>query len=224
MYDSTKRTLFKKGDSLKEHDLVRLQLDSEGNYCEEKFTWRVEKIEHYDRLESRNIELGEVYWVYDRQKKDQLREVRCTGKQITDELNFFTFTDIEDGISETVSDDKFPALYRERQHGPKSIVFKYNDASGSDNPVFHTNDFSVIRNEEFELDISQTNVVIATGKPAKYSDHLKVTDEVSVAVRYNICKTFLHMKNLTVYKTLHSILTKEPYGVCCTQGLKISMV
>jgi len=190
-FDYKGNVMTKRGDALKVDDLVKLRIDKNGKDITGCKTWRVINLELHETVDHMDLSLDETYQLYGREfisAYGGLKSVRLVAINKRDPENpMYTFEDRDEGIVEEFDANRFPTIYDDKNYGFKNIIFECIE-NGRKLVV----DFSQAKKEKYVMDVGQTNIIFATGKPAKYSDHLKITPE-------------------------------EPYGVCCIQGLKISL-
>lgn len=184
-------TMTKKGDSLKENDLVQLEIDQEGRECTDKHTWRVKNLVPFKSLNSEDLELNKIYWIYDRRNPTLLTKAKCVACSNRNEVATYTFDKILDNGTKSnheiiARSDAFPAIYgEEKKHGLiEEIEFQLNEDGQDEGGVTHVIPFSDAKEKYFELDISQTNVVLATGKASVYNDVVKSTPEVNITTLF----------------------------------------
>ena len=178
-FDYKENEITKLGSALKVDDLVRLQLDEDGNSSSDYSTWRVTELRVHEPLKHEDLKLDDTYYYFDRQlvrEFDRLKSVRLVGVMKSDENNpRYTFEDKEHNIRREVDAKGFPKIYPGRDYQTAKVVFESVDNENRKHEV----DFGSIENETFIVDVGQTNIVFATGKPATYGDHFKFTQEVS---------------------------------------------
>lgn len=169
----------KRGNALKVDDLVKLQIDKNGNNVTDYKTWRVIDLELHETVEHTNLSLDGTYQLYGREfisAYGGLKSVRLVAINKRDPDNpMYTFEDRDEGILEEFDANRFPTIYTDKNYGFKNIIFECIE-NGRKLVV----DFNEAKKEKYVMDVGQTNIVFATGKPAKYSDHLKITQEVNV--------------------------------------------
>ena len=169
----------KRGNALKVDDLVKLRIDKNGKDITGYKTWRVIDLELHDTVDHTDLSLDETYQLYGREfisAYGGLKSVRLVAINNRDPENpMYTFEDRDEGTVEAFDANRFPTIYTDKNHGFKNIVFECIE-NGRKLVV----DFCQAKKEKYVMDVGQTNIVFATGKPAKYSDHLKITPEVNL--------------------------------------------
>lgn len=194
-YDPVTNRVFKEGSALKLDDLVLRKVDNEGRSCDKEYTWFVKDVEYYPTLSVSDLLVGTSYGIWIREKKKILTFRLVSVNVETDEYIFRSETEgVEDRV---VASEKLPSIYKagtpSELHGSKvNIVFACQVPNRNGKIVKETVSAPSIARQKFDLDIGNTHIVRATGKPAHSKVHLHIT-------------------------------TDEPYGVCCLQGLKVSL-
>ncbi len=170
----------KRGEALKINDLVKRSIDKNGNESDEYHTWEVIDLELHQSLAPADVKQGDFYYLYGRTYSyGGLKKFQLVGTDIEDPSNpVYKFHNKDEKITTKVPANRFPAVYNEAKHGFKSIVLQSIERNRLGLYERHYIDFNRARKERFVMDVGQTNIVFATGKPAKLKDHLKITPEV----------------------------------------------
>ena len=188
-FDYKKNVMTKRGKALKEHDLVKRQVDRNGNPSEKYHSWEVVEIQLHQRLTPKEVLPGGQYYVYGREYSYRgLKKFQLVSKDIEDSSNpLYKFSNKEQGITIQVRADRFPAVYPENQHGFKTIVLQCIERN--DQGVYERQliEFEKAEKERFVMDVGQTNIVFATGKPTKLNNHTKITLEVGAFIGSLMC-------------------------------------
>ena len=188
-FDYKKNVMTKRGKALKEHDLVKRQVDRNGSKSEKYHSWEVVEIQLHERLLHKDVSTGGQYYVYGREYSYRgLKKFQLVSKDIEDSSNpLYKFSNKEQGITIQVRADRFPAVYPENQHGFKTIVLQCIERN--DQGVYERQliEFEKAEKERFVMDVGQTNIVFATGKPTKLNNHTKITLEVGAFIGSLMC-------------------------------------
>ena len=151
------------------------------------------------------LTLDRTYQLYGREfisAYGGLKSVRLVAINKTDPNDpMYTFEDRDDGTVEAFDANRFPTMFTDKNSGVKTIVFECID-NGRTRKV----EFSQAKKEKYEMDVGQTNIVFATGKPAKYTDHLKITPEVNIA-KLLFCMSFVLKTNASYFIFLAMFVT-----------------
>jgi len=184
-YDLKTNSLQKAGKSLKKDDLIFHQVDKNGNKTNEMVPWKVTGLEYNVALKPDELVLGEEYSVYV-YKKQKIHTFKLTSKDIGNEqLNFQSMDDTVENL-EKVSYNKLPTVYRKGidTHNEIKKVFLECSVYADDYTKARDElDYAKIENDKFALDIQNTHVVEATGKPASSNVHFRAT----TAEPYGVC-------------------------------------
>lgn len=170
----------KKGEALKVNDLVKRPIDKDGNRSEEYHTWEVKELELHQRLTSNDMSQGDFYYLYGREYSfGGLKKFQLVATDIEDPSDpLYKFHNKDQDKTIHVRASRFPAIYSEAKHGFKTIVLQCIEQNGQGAYERHSIDFNKAKKERFVMDVGQSNIVFATGKPSGYKDHLKITPEV----------------------------------------------
>jgi hypothetical protein len=180
-FDHKKNVMTKRGNALKVNDIVLRNKDQNGKPSEELHTWEVIELVEHPTLGPQDMTLGHTYDVYARQHGG-LVKMELTG--IDYQANVYTFTNSEQDIKIVAPAANFPAVYKydsktkANSHSTfKSIVFASVEISKKGNILRDEMPFSEIMNESHIMDVGQTNIAFAVGKPLASKEHLKITPE-----------------------------------------------
>ena len=182
-FDPIENIMVKRGDSLKVNDVVRRQVDKNGKTSKDYHSWEITELKAFPRLTADQLVLKGNYLVHHR-SVNQLKPVELIGIDLegTGEKYKFrekkTGNDTQENIM-TKTKQYFPEVYNigtpiDGHHTPKSIVFRCLEGGGFEGEI----EFNEISRLDHMMDISQTNIVFATGKPSNSKQHLKITGEV----------------------------------------------
>ena len=196
-YDHETGSLTKLGANLKKEDVILRYVDQNGIRSDVPHSWRVaDVISEVPITEVPAQRIGNEFGIYV-QSEEQVLPFRLVAVDID---KFYTFKSTTAGVEDLTCEwRRLPSIYEAGQvlnahSNIRSVVFECVRKSELEQHYYvqHTVLMTSIRERSFILDIGQTHVFEATGKPKKKKVHLTLTND-------------------------------EPYGVCCMQGLKISM-
>ena len=179
-FDYKENVMTKFGEALKEHDLVKRQVDRNGNPSEKYHSWEVVELQLHKRLAPTDVSQGTHYYLYGREYSyGGLKKFQLVGTDIEDPSNpLYKFYNKEQNITTQVRARRFPAVYPTNKHGFKTMVLQCIERNDQGNYERHLIDFTKAKKERFVMDVGQTNIVFATGKPTKLNNHTKITLEV----------------------------------------------
>lgn len=182
-FDVEKGLFSKKGASLKAGDNIRMQ---DGR-------WRV-VAHHFPRpLDRRELRAGQDYDLLFRREERVAVYRLVEAYPDTYDLYSFGALRAEVGLPNALrgSFDEFEIFQKGTARvEPLQIVLESLDGGRVERKTI---DFDQVKDERFQLDVFDSHVLVAAGKPENTDEHFAVT-------------------------------TEEPYGVCCIEGLKVSML
>uniref|UniRef100_A0A7S2ET43 Uncharacterized protein n=1 Tax=Ditylum brightwellii TaxID=49249 RepID=A0A7S2ET43_9STRA len=174
-FDYKKNVMTKLGNALKEKDLVKRRVDPNGEPSEEFHTWEVIQLISHETLSAGDLTLGGTYNVYIRQQG--LIAMRLVSIDLHGGL--YALQNKELGITVKVPKTNLPTIY---EHDPnakggahstfKTIVFQSTELNSQGKLTRYEVDFKTIANETHVMDVGQTNIAFALGKPATTKEHL----------------------------------------------------
>eukprot|EP00957_Ditylum_brightwellii_P193130 14704822-Ditylum_brightwellii.AAC.1 len=193
-FDYKKNVMTKRGNALKEKDLVKRRVDPNGEPSEEFHTWEVVQLIENQTLSPDDLSPGRLYNVFSRDQGGLL-----TMELVSADEGVFDFRSTDEGLTIQVTRSNFPSIYahdstsKGNARSPfKTIVFQSVELNRENKLTRYEVEFASIMNDSHIMDVGQTNIAFAVGKPVASTEHLKACPE-------------------------------EPYGVACIQGIKISM-
>ena len=194
-FDPCTNALTKFGENLKVGDIVVRKLDPSGLPCREDRSWKVVELLYTKLLDVNDLKVGDDYGVYDRQEQVVL-PFRLAAVDLRTKL--YHFESLHAGVMDlSFSVHDLPSIYPAgtsmNAHADvhKVVLESVVANSRGENHRIELH-MSCIKREKFTLDVGNSHVIEAIGKPHDSDVHFSVT-------------------------------TSEPHGVCCLEGLKVSL-
>jgi len=173
-FDYKKNVMTKQGNALKERDLVKRRVDPNGEPSEEFHTWEVVQLIGNKTLSPDDMTPGRSYNVYSRDQGGLL-----TMELVSADEGVFDFRSTDEGLTIQVTRSNFPSVYAydpkakgNARSSFKTIVFQSVDLNREGKLTRYEVEFASIMNESHIMDVGQTNIAFASGKPAVTKEHL----------------------------------------------------
>jgi len=192
-YDPKSNSLTKKGSALKVDDLIRRRVNPDGFTSTEYYTWRVAEMKYSQSLNVEDLKIGTEYGIYIREE-NAVKNYKLVGMNIDTET--YTFKPTEEGQEDLKAiGANLPSIYPKgtRKHAEVGKIVVESVRKGSKD--------GYVRDEFPYKVIEKETFTLDVG-------HTHVIE----------CIGKPHGSNVHF-----SVTTYEPYGVCCLQGLKVSM-
>jgi len=176
-YDVKTNSLLKLGKALKRNDLIFHNLDPNGRKSEDKmYSWKVADLEYNQPITVDDLKLGAEYSVYIHHKQEN-HQYQLTMVDLATEM--LEFKDLEEDWEDiSVSFQQVPSIYPKgtTQHSAvKKVMLECTLPSDEFSYARDELDFSGIQSEKFAMDIQNTHVVEAIGKPVGSKVHFQST-------------------------------------------------
>ena len=196
-YSPLTNSVVKEGAALKKGDLIKRKIDNKGQKREKDYTWRVINLKYTEPLDVKDLDVGKEYGVWSR-KEQTIKPCRLT--RIDLEVGEYTFKLLDESSeSKIFKASGLPSIYpsgtSSKAHGAVTKV------------VMECINFDLTKMEAPR----QETLSMSEIKKEKF-----VLDVGYTHIVEGIGKPKENHAHLC-------ITTKEPYGVCCMQGLKVSL-
>lgn len=176
LYDPASDQLIKKGEDLKKGDLVLQKVSPDKTESSEDVAWVVSDIKYVEHLQAEEVVLDESYVVYDALTK-QIRSCVCVG--IDRESKTVKFKH-QNGVVVPARTDRWPLVYpagttEQREAVSLQLKCLSKDKRGRNRSMTLDWKKGVVVGENFVVDVSNSHVILCTGKPRDESFHFEVT-------------------------------------------------
>lgn len=184
-YNVTENALKKQGKALKVGDQISMKKNHEGNDTDAEFPWQVEHVVYNEPLTSKGLQVGEYYEIYEHTLK-KLCTFQLVAHDIRKDALCFESQDSEAYSDIDTTTGSLPTVYPK---GTKShsevlkVIVRCMLRSRNSKFTKLELDFSEISGQQFSLNIGNTHVVEAIGKPHGSKVHFRVTCEEP----YGVC-------------------------------------
>ena len=193
-YDPETNTITKLGENLKTDDLILRRVDRDGRRSREYHSWRVVHFKYVEPLTLKQLKAGEEYGIYVRQEQKVITYTLMSVDLATESYTFMSEREDREPIQATAAN--IPTVYPKGTpaHGQVRKVTVECTKKNSARTGYARE----------ELDMK----VIKKEKFTLDIGHTHVIEAIGKPAKSKV----------------HTALTtSEPYGVCCMQGLKVSL-
>ncbi len=195
-FDYKENVMTKRGEALKVHDLVRRRVDMNGNPSKRYHSWEVVELQLHQRLAPEEVSQGNYYFLYTRENASKgLKKFQLVGKD-----------------TQNPSDPLFK-FYNEDENGNTVI-----EVRASRFPTVYSEEKHGIKDIVFQC--------IEKNDQGVYEQHLIDYDRAKkerFVMDVSMTNIVFAIGKPPGYKNHFKLTPEEPYGVCCIQGLKISL-
>jgi hypothetical protein len=218
-FDPCTNALTKSGENLKVGDIVLRKLDPNGLLCREDRSWKVVELLYTKLLDINDLKVGDVYGVYYRQDQVVL-PFRLSAVDLRTKM--YHFQSLHAGVGDlSFNINDLPSIYPSgtgmKAHADVHKVVLESiatNARGENHRIeLH---MSCIKSEKFTLDVGNSHVIEAIGYVVFC--FLIIRSVTSRLASHD--RSFRKPHDSGVH---FSVTTSEPHGVCCLEGLKVSL-
>ena len=175
LYDYKKGHVVKLGKALVIGDLLLRNLDPDGNESEKLYSWKVVELAQADTVPLKDLLLGEEYVIYVPSSHMGVA-CRLMAANLRNGEYMFQYLDSDKEILVSVS--KLPSIYPKSTKlytKCQSIIIQCTTLGSNNSYAQESLAFGKVEVETFALDIGQTHVVSAIGKPHNSPTHFAFT-------------------------------------------------